>query len=414
MFGRSGKDLKIDVPVTFAEVALGAKITVPTLAGSVTLRVPEGTPSGKKFKVSGKGKGKLSKPVIKIFRNREQYLASGVPASSAGIFFTLRNELRLYYDAADPRFTYDVLFHEGTHLLLHLMRPDFLVPIWVNEGLAEYYGSSHLNRNGGLETGIIQEGRLAALRSAIDQKKYINLERVLLTPQNRFGSLHYAEAWCFLHYLLEHEKYVSKFRSFFQNLVTGTGYRKSRVPIGQGKSLNSAGLPDTLALFKKKMGIANFEDIEREYMDYVLYGLPDVGKRGLVVAARIHMRYGEYDDALEAIDRALDLGSIDPNCHLYQGRIFAIRESYEEAVVAYQRAIEGDPLNPHFHVELGQVLRESEDRTMMKEGIREYYLATEIAPGVPSFRSRLEKAIKGTDIGAILARKNARRKKRDG
>jgi molecular chaperone DnaJ len=55
VFGRSGKDLKIDVPVTFAEATLGAKITVPTLAGSVTLRVPEGTPSGKKFKVSGKG-----------------------------------------------------------------------------------------------------------------------------------------------------------------------------------------------------------------------------------------------------------------------------------------------------------------------------------------------------------------------
>lgn len=55
VFGRSGKDLKIEVPITFTEAALGADITVPTLDGSVTLRVPEGTPSGKKFKVSGKG-----------------------------------------------------------------------------------------------------------------------------------------------------------------------------------------------------------------------------------------------------------------------------------------------------------------------------------------------------------------------
>ena len=55
VFGRSGKDLKIEVPITFAEAALGAAITVPTLNGSVTLRIPEGTPSGKKFKVSGKG-----------------------------------------------------------------------------------------------------------------------------------------------------------------------------------------------------------------------------------------------------------------------------------------------------------------------------------------------------------------------
>ncbi len=55
VFGRSGKDLKLEVPITFTEAALGADITVPTLDGSVTLRVPEGTPSGKKFKVSGRG-----------------------------------------------------------------------------------------------------------------------------------------------------------------------------------------------------------------------------------------------------------------------------------------------------------------------------------------------------------------------
>ena len=55
VFGRSGRDLKIDVPITFAEAALGADVTVPTLDGSVTLRIPPGTAAGKRFKVSGKG-----------------------------------------------------------------------------------------------------------------------------------------------------------------------------------------------------------------------------------------------------------------------------------------------------------------------------------------------------------------------
>jgi molecular chaperone DnaJ len=55
VFGRSGKDLKLDVPITFSEAALGSKITVPTLDGTVTLRVPEGTQSGTRLKVSGKG-----------------------------------------------------------------------------------------------------------------------------------------------------------------------------------------------------------------------------------------------------------------------------------------------------------------------------------------------------------------------
>lgn len=56
VFGRDGANLTIGVPVTFAEAALGAKITVPTFAGSTkTLRIPPGTHSGSKFRVKGEG-----------------------------------------------------------------------------------------------------------------------------------------------------------------------------------------------------------------------------------------------------------------------------------------------------------------------------------------------------------------------
>jgi molecular chaperone DnaJ len=55
LFGRKGNDLTITVPVTFAEATLGATVRVPTLDGSVTLRVPAGTPTGKTFRVRGRG-----------------------------------------------------------------------------------------------------------------------------------------------------------------------------------------------------------------------------------------------------------------------------------------------------------------------------------------------------------------------
>jgi molecular chaperone DnaJ len=55
IFGRRGKNLTLKVPVTFAEAALGADITVPSLDGSVTLRIPPGTASGKTFRVKGRG-----------------------------------------------------------------------------------------------------------------------------------------------------------------------------------------------------------------------------------------------------------------------------------------------------------------------------------------------------------------------
>lgn len=56
VFGRSGDNLTITVPVTFTEAALGAEIKVPTLGGMpVTLRIPEGTPNGRTFRVRGRG-----------------------------------------------------------------------------------------------------------------------------------------------------------------------------------------------------------------------------------------------------------------------------------------------------------------------------------------------------------------------
>lgn len=56
MFGRNGRDLTLTVPITFPEAALGANVKVPTLdAGTVTLKVPAGTTSGKTFRVKGKG-----------------------------------------------------------------------------------------------------------------------------------------------------------------------------------------------------------------------------------------------------------------------------------------------------------------------------------------------------------------------
>ena len=55
VFGRSGRNLTITVPVTFPEAALGTTITVPTLDGKVTLKVPPGTQSGRVLRVRGRG-----------------------------------------------------------------------------------------------------------------------------------------------------------------------------------------------------------------------------------------------------------------------------------------------------------------------------------------------------------------------
>ena len=62
LFGRKGDDLTLAVPVTFPEATLGADIKVPTLeGGSVTVRIPPGTRSGRTLRVKGKGVAKPRK-----------------------------------------------------------------------------------------------------------------------------------------------------------------------------------------------------------------------------------------------------------------------------------------------------------------------------------------------------------------
>ena len=55
IFQREGSDLFCSVPISFARAALGGEVKVPTLEGHAVLKVPAGTPSGKVFRLRGKG-----------------------------------------------------------------------------------------------------------------------------------------------------------------------------------------------------------------------------------------------------------------------------------------------------------------------------------------------------------------------
>ncbi|MFC7299071.1 molecular chaperone DnaJ [Herminiimonas aquatilis] len=55
MFQREGDDLHCEIPISFAKAALGGEIEVPTLSGKASFTIPEGTQSGKTFRLRSKG-----------------------------------------------------------------------------------------------------------------------------------------------------------------------------------------------------------------------------------------------------------------------------------------------------------------------------------------------------------------------
>jgi molecular chaperone DnaJ len=99
VFGRSGNDLTITVPVTYPELVLGGTITVPTLDGKVTLKVPQGTASGRVLRARGKG-------IVKRDGTTGDLLVTLQVAIPAKVDDAARDALERYAEAAaqhDPR-----------------------------------------------------------------------------------------------------------------------------------------------------------------------------------------------------------------------------------------------------------------------------------------------------------------------
>ncbi len=68
-FQRDGNDIFLEMPISYAQAVLGDEVGVPTLDGKVQFKIPAGTPSGKQFRLKGKGV-----PVLNGYGRGDQYV----------------------------------------------------------------------------------------------------------------------------------------------------------------------------------------------------------------------------------------------------------------------------------------------------------------------------------------------------
>jgi molecular chaperone DnaJ len=100
VFGRTGDNLTVTVPVTMPELALGADIKVPTHRGpAVTVRVPAGTPNGKVFRVPGRGVRRKDGTLGSLLATVEVVVPQELNKKARSAL----EDLRIATEGADPR-----------------------------------------------------------------------------------------------------------------------------------------------------------------------------------------------------------------------------------------------------------------------------------------------------------------------
>ncbi len=99
LFSRKGYDLTMQLPITFTEAALGAKVRVLTLNGPVKLKIPAGTPSGKTFRIRKEGVRRDSGRPGDLLVTVQVTVPEKLPKDAR----KLLEEFKDKYETADPR-----------------------------------------------------------------------------------------------------------------------------------------------------------------------------------------------------------------------------------------------------------------------------------------------------------------------
>lgn len=147
-----------------------------------------------------------SRNVIRLYKDRADFLASGAP-KGAGAYYSLQTkELVGYYD---PITVKPFFAHEGMHQFTDLTSKNFRdFPMWFSEGIADCIGNNEVRSKKlymCLKGGTIARMRLPVIQEAIKNGKAFRMADLLKLDRMRFmgnAGLCYAQSWSFCHFLI--------------------------------------------------------------------------------------------------------------------------------------------------------------------------------------------------------------------
>ena len=167
-----------------------------------------------------------------LFRDPEDYYRAGAVPGSAGSFVVDRDGKGKLLVLAGPQVhpgVWATMQHEGFHQFVHAVIGD--VPVWVNEGLAEYFGEGLFTGDDYL-TGVVRPERLAELRGYIRDRRlrpFMDLMRTNLREWNsNLSGVNYTQAWSMVHFLAHGSpRYQKAFGTFLSEISRGVPWERA-------------------------------------------------------------------------------------------------------------------------------------------------------------------------------------------
>lgn len=319
-----------------------------------------------------------TKMKVNIYKSRENFHElneAGVGGGVAGYFSFLEESLNFYHDYEEPAISNWVALHETTHLLTYLIEPQSWPQIWINEGVADFFGSADItfDKKGKLEItpGKLQLDRVLTVQQAIRDGDYVTLEKLFRIDKANFHAFEYAHSWSFVYFLNNSSKqYESGFKRFFKDhytLAKGIEYEAQPFPNQQGTA-KIVPPHEVRRLLLKCLRVKDSEvpELEKEWLEFVKSIEIDAPAARFKRAQNALMRYDkdQFELAREDLDFAISEGIEDPRAYWTRGALRIIEEQDTTGAEGdFRRAIELAPLNSSFRYSLGQLLAGSGFRT---------------------------------------------------
>jgi tetratricopeptide (TPR) repeat protein len=337
-------------------------------------------------------KVKLDSPIpinVVVFKSHDSYKSFGPPGSSG--YFQSGSDVN--YIALDAELQgenpFDTIFHEYVHFMINNNIEN--VPIWFNEGLAEFYSTFSVSEGDKKVTiGAPISNHVLYLR----QEKLIPLQTLfavdhqspLYNESNKRG-VFYAESWVLVHYLMHGDegRHRPQLWQFLDKVIAGTPVEAA---FQQAFQTDFKSMEKTLKSYIQRDGYAAqfFEFNEKVESDAQMQSALLSEAEAEFYLGDLMLHSHQLDKAEKHLRQAVALDGNLTSARASLGMLNMYQRRFSEAKQHLQRAVAGDSKNYLAHYYYAYVLS--------REGMGEGGLVMNYEPEIANLmRSELKKAI---------------------